>query len=330
MSPIQRFSSPGDLPTPLRNAVVAIGNFDGVHLGHQTVLKRALEIAKAENRPALVLTFEPHPRSVFAPHNPVFRLTPAAMKAKLLAALGFSGVLEQEFSKAYASQSPETFVADFLCHQLGVAHVVTGFDFHFGKAREGGPAYLIDAGERLGFQVTLVDAYRNDKAEVISSSRVRQCLVDGELEFAAEMLGYRYQVDGTIIKGKQLGRTLGYPTANMRLTDDTPLRHGIYAVKFKRSNGDVLDGVASFGKRPTVDEDGAPLLETFVFDFAADLYDEHCTVSLFAFLRGEEKFNGLDALVTQMDLDSAKARDILAGAKPHSPIDAVLNFGGTA
>lgn len=325
---IQRFSTAEELPDHLRQAVVAIGNFDGVHLGHQTVLKRALDIAREENRPALVLTFEPHPRSVFAPHNPVFRLTPAATKAKLLAVLGFSGVLEQEFSKTYASQSPETFVAEFLCDQLGVAHVVTGFDFHFGKAREGGPAYLIDAGERLGFAVTLIDAYRNENAEVISSSRIRQCLVEGDLAFAANMLGYRYQVDGPIIKGKQLGRTLGYPTANMRLADDTPLRYGIYAIKFKRPNGDILDGVASFGKRPTVDEDGAPLLESFLFDFMGDLYDEHCTVSLFAFLRGEEKFNGLDALVAQMDLDSQQAKEILARATPHSAIDAALNFGG--
>ena len=151
MAEIQRIMQNEDLPLELRGAVVAIGNFDGVHQGHQAVLDRALEIAKEAKRPAIVLTFEPHPRTVFAPHKPVFRLTPAPQKAEILAELGFDGVVEHAFSMGFASQSPETFVADFLCGQLGVAHVVTGFDFHFGKDREGGPAYLIEAGGRLGF-----------------------------------------------------------------------------------------------------------------------------------------------------------------------------------
>lgn len=324
---IKRLEAGQDLPLELRGAVVAIGNFDGVHQGHQSVLQRALDIAQEAKRPAIVLTFEPHPRTVFAPQKPVFRLTPAPMKADIFAHLGFDGVVEHPFSMAFASQSPETFVADFLCGQLGVAHVVTGFDFHFGKNREGGPAYLMEAGQRLGFGVTLIDAFRDDDALVISSSRIRQSLVHGDLEQAAEMLGYRYQVTAPIIKGKQLGRTLGYPTANMRLVDGTPLKHGIYAVKFTRADGAVHDGVASFGKRPTVDEDGAPLLETFIFDFSGDLYNELCKVSLFALLRGEEKFDGLDALVEQMDKDSANAKVILAAAKPHSALDQKLVFG---
>lgn len=328
MAEIMRIEAEEDLPLELRGAVVAIGNFDGVHQGHQAVLGRALEIAQEARRPAIVLTFEPHPRTVFAPHKPVFRLTPAPMKAVILGHLGFDGVVEHPFSIDFASQSPETFVADFLCGQLGVAHVVTGFDFHFGKDREGGPAYLIEAGGRLGFGVTLIDAFRDDDALVVSSSRIRRSLADGQLDNAAEMLGYRYQVTAPIIKGKQLGRTLGYPTANMRLVDGTPLKHGIYAVKFSRADGTVLNGVASFGKRPTVDEDGAPLLETFIFDFSGDLYGEKCTVSLFAFLRGEEKFEGLDALVVQMDKDSAEAKAVLAKAEPYSELDRSLVFGG--
>lgn len=323
---IERISAPETLPHNLRGAVVAIGNFDGVHQGHQAVLQKALEIAKEARRPAIVLTFEPHPRTVFAPHKPVFRITPAPMKAEILHVLGFHGVVEHPFSKAFASQSPETFVADFLCGALGVAHVVTGFDFHFGKDREGGPAYLIEAGGRLGFGVTLIDAFRDDDAHVISSSRIRKSLEEGEPHHAAEMLGYRYSVAAPIIRGKQLGRTLGYPTANMRLPDETPLKHGIYAVRFYRQNGDIHDGVASFGKRPTVDEDGAPLLETFIFDFSDDLYDEDCAVSFFAFLRGEEKFNGLEALIEQMDKDSAKAKKFLSAAAPLSMLDAKLNF----
>ena len=180
------------------------------------------------------------------------------------------------------------------------------------------------------FGVTLIDAFRDDDALVISSSRIRQALADGEVDQAAEMLGYRYQISAPIIKGKQLGRTLGYPTANMRLVDGMPLKHGIYAVKVTRADQSVYDGVASFGTRPTVDEDGAPLLETFIFDFSGDLYGEICRVSIFTFLRGEAKFDGLEALIEQMDRDSADAKAALASAKPYSELDRKLVFGEKA
>lgn len=315
-----------DLPPKLRGAVVAIGNFDGVHRGHQAVLQRALTLAEAEGRPALVLTFEPHPRSFFKPENPVFRLTPAPMKAWLLAVIGFDGVVECAFDAEFASRTAEDFVEAVLFKWLAAAHVVTGFDFHFGKGREGGPAFLMDAGEKLGFRVTLVDAFRDENSDVVSSSRIRELLSEGDVAEAAGLLGYRFLVSGEVIRGKQLGRTLGFPTANMTLARDADLKPGIYAVRLRRADGSLHDGVASYGHRPTVESGGAPLLETFVFDFDRDLYGETVAVSLFGFLRAEEKFDGLAALVEQMKRDEAEARALLAGVTPLGAIDAALSF----
>jgi riboflavin kinase / FMN adenylyltransferase len=326
MTKIQRIDNLNHVPTLLKGGVVAIGNFDGVHRGHRAVLDRALEIAHGKNYPALVLTFEPHPRSVFQPEQPVFRLTPAPLKGELLGALGFNGVFEQPFSRNFASLTADEFIQSILIDGLNASHVVTGFDFHFGKGRQGGPAFLMDAGKAQGFEVTLVDAFRDEGATVISSSRIRNRLADGDVSEAAGLLGYRYVVSAPIIKGKQLGRILGFPTANMALPDENRLAHGIYAVRFKLENGTVHNGVASFGRRPTVDRDGAPLLETFVFDYTGDLYGQTCEVAFFGYLRGEEKFNGLDALVVQMRQDEAEARALLAGVVPLSEVDAVINF----
>jgi riboflavin kinase/FMN adenylyltransferase len=290
------------------------------------MLERALEEARHRGAPAIVLTFEPHPRSVIRPGVPLFRLTPAPLRAKLLAALGFHAVVELPFTRDFAAQSAGTFITDILDHGLGVSHVVTGFDFHFGKDRQGGPAFLIEAGERHGFGVTLVDAFRDEGADVVSSSRIRTLLSEGEVVEAAGLLGYRFTVAGTVTQGKQLGRTLGFPTANMKLPAETTLVHGIYAVRFRRENGDLHDGVASFGRRPTVDEAGAVLLETFLFDFSGDLYGETCFVSFFGFLRGEEKFSSLDALTVQMRLDEEEARALLAGVRPFSALDLAVTF----
>jgi riboflavin kinase / FMN adenylyltransferase len=314
------------LDASLRGGVVAIGNFDGVHRGHQAVLERALEEAKQRGVPALVLTFEPHPRKVFRPEVPLFILTPPAMKAKLLSELGFDAMVEQCFTREFAGHSAESFVMDVLERRLGISHAVTGFDFHFGKDRQGGPAFLMESGERHGFGVSLVDAFRDEGAEVISSSRIRGLLDEGEVAEAAGLLGYRFTVEAEVTGGQKLGRTLGFPTANMALPADVTLQHGIYAVRFRRQDGSLHDGVASFGRRPTVDDNGAPLLETFVFDFSADLYGEMCRVSFFGFLRGEEKFDGLDALVAQMKRDDAEARAVLSGVRPLSDLDARMAF----
>ena len=194
---------PADSPLPphLRGGVVAIGNFDGVHRGHQAVLGRALEEAARRGAPALVLTFEPHPRKVFRPDQPLFVLTPSPMKARLLSLLGFDAMVEQAFTLAFAAQSAEAFVTDILERCLGVSHVVTGFDFHFGKDRQGGPAYLMEAGERHGFGVTLVDAFRDESADVVSSSRIRALLEDGDAAQAAGLLGYRFTVEAEIVGG---------------------------------------------------------------------------------------------------------------------------------
>ena len=314
------------LPAELCGGVVAIGNFDGVHRGHQSVLTRALEIAGGMGVPALVLTFEPHPRTVFRPESPVFRLTPAPLKARILEGMGFNAVIEYPFDRSFSETSANDFIHTTLMEWLHAAHIVTGFDFHFGKGREGGPAFLMAAGEENGFGVTLVDAFRDENASVISSSFIRALLAEGEVVEAAAQLGYRYTVEAEVIGGKKLGRTLGYPTANMQLPPEVSLRNGIYAVRFRRADGSLHDGVASFGRRPTVDSDGAPLLETFLFDFSADLYGETCAVSFFGHLRDELKFDGLDALVVQMKRDEEEARALLAGVGPLGVIDGAICF----
>ncbi|MBW8281955.1 MAG: bifunctional riboflavin kinase/FAD synthetase [Rhizobium sp.] len=314
------------LPEKLKGGVIAIGNFDGVHRGHQTVLNRALELAKSRGVPALVLTFEPHPRTVFNPDKPVFRLTPAPVRAQVLEAMGFHSVIEYPFDREFSSRSAEEFVRSILVDWLGATEVVTGFDFHFGKGREGGPAFLMEAGKRNGFGVTLVDAFRDEGAEVVSSSRIRRLLAEGNVSEAAGLLGYRFTVEAEVIKGQQLGRTLGYPTANMALAPEAELKPGIYAVRLRRADGSLHDGVASFGYRPTVTENGAPLLETFVFDFSGDLYGEHCRVSFFGHLRDELKFTGLEPLVEQIRRDEEEARALLSGVRPLGELDQKIAF----
>lgn len=314
------------VPADLRGGVVAIGNFDGIHRGHQAVLKSALDEARADGVPAIVLTFEPHPRTVFRPQAPLARITPWPLKTRLLRLLGFDAVICLDFTRAFASKSAEAFVDDVLVDRLGATHVVTGFDFHFGRDRQGNPAFLVDAGTRKDFAVTQVEVFTDEGREPVSSSRIRALLGEGEVAAAAALLAYRYTVEAEVIHGKKLGRTLGYPTANMALPDECMLLHGIYAVRLRRANGDLFDGVASFGRRPTVDDDGVPLLETFVFDFDGDLYGEICDVSFFGYLRGEIKFDGLDPLMVQMRLDEAEARALLSGVQPLSELDRQVSF----
>lgn len=323
---ILRLTDPAALPAALKGGVVAVGNFDGVHRGHQAVLERAREAAGEMDRAALVLTFEPHPRTLFQPGDPIDRLTPAHVKARLLGILGFDAVVEEPFTRALSQTSADDFVQRIIVDGLGATRVVTGFDFHFGKGREGGPAFLMEAGRRYGFEVTLVDAFRDEAADVVSSSRIRLALAAGDVAGAAGLLGYRYTVEGQVVVGNQLGRTLGFPTANVSLPPQTSLRHGIYAVRLRRADGSLHDGVASFGRRPTVVDDGAPLLETYVFDFAGDLYGETVSVSFFGFLRGEEKFDSMNDLVEQMRHDEKEARALLAGVRPLDELDSHMAF----
>lgn len=326
MEGFRRVSDLSKLPAELRGGVVAIGNFDGVHRGHQAVLEPALKLAEERSRPAIVLTFEPHPRQVFRPDIPLFRLTPAPVKARLLEAMGFSAVVEMPFTREFAAHTPEAFVGEVLVGGLGISHAVTGFDFHYGQDRAGDPATLTAAGGAEGFGVTVVDAFSDEGGEVVSSTRIRARLADGAVAEAAGLLGYRFTVEAEVAQGQKLGRTLGFPTANMALPPETGLAHGIYAVRFRRADGTLYDGVASFGRRPTVAENGAPLLETYLFGFDGDLYGEICAVSLFGYLRGEEKFDGLDALVAQMKRDEEEARALLSGVRPLSALDLKVAF----
>lgn len=317
----------GAMPGRLAGAVVAIGNFDGLHRGHQAVLAEALREARRRAAPALALTFEPHPREVFRPHEPLFRLTPAPLKAALVEALGFDGIVEQPFDADFAAMPAGEFVADFLGRRLRASHVVAGHDFHFGKGRQGTPQFLAEAGRAAGFGSTAVGVVA-DGGEPVSSSRIRAALGAGDVAAAAGLLGYRFSVEATVGRGRRLGRTLGFPTANMALPASFALRHGVYAVSLCPPDARPMPAVASFGVRPTLGGGGEPLLETFVFDWSGDLYGRTCRVSFFDFLRPELAFDGLAALTARMRLDEAEARGLLARAAPFSALDRQIVFGG--
>lgn len=304
-----RLRDPQRLPEPLRGGAVAIGNFDGVHRGHRAVLGRTVAIARQADVAALALTFEPHPRTFFRPQAPVFRLTPSDVKADLLVSLGFDAVVELTFDKTFAGVAPEDFVAGVLVERLAAAYVVVGHDFHYGRARAGTPQTLIEEGARHGFEVTIVPPARHAET-LYSSSEIRACLAAGDVEAAAEMLGYHWFARGEVTAGARRGRDLGFPTANLRLPANCELRHGVYAVR-ARIGGVEHDGVASFGRRPQFDN-GAPLLEVHVFDFDADLYGHTIDVVFIAFLREEGRFASVDALVSQMREDAQRARERLA------------------
>ena len=308
------------LPEELRGAVVAIGNFDGMHRGHQAVLEDALAEARQEGLKAIMLTFEPHPRSVFRPDSPVFRLTPHDEKARVAKALGLDGMISLNFTKAFSSQSPEHFIHDMLIGALDARKVISGYDFHFGKDRAGTPDYLRAQGDANGFGVTIVDMKADRSGDAVSSTRIRQALEDGASGTANRLLGYRHFFTSSVIHGEKNGRKLGYPTANMKLAENSRLREGVYAVRLVRADGTIHDGVASFGRRPTFDN-GARVFEVHVFDFDDDLYGETVDVILYGYQRGEEKFDSLDALIRQMDLDSEQARCLLSGAVPLSELE---------
>lgn len=307
------------LPQSLKGGTVAIGNFDGVHRGHQSVLSVALR----HGRPVVALTFEPHPRAFFS-GTALFRLTSVEEKARVMAALGVDGMIVAPFDAALAGLSAEAFMADVLAGHLDARTVVVGHDFSFGARRRGDGALLTREGPALGFQTEVVPPFADDG--VVSSTRIRDHLAAGSLEEAAALLGRRYAIDAEVRHGEKRGRTMGYPTANQALDPANELRHGIYAVRIL-IDGVWRDGVASFGRRPTFDN-GAPLLETFVFDFSGDLYGQRLRVAFESFLRPELKFDGMDALIAQMDADSLSARTVLATAAPLSHEDAVLNFSG--
>jgi riboflavin kinase/FMN adenylyltransferase len=309
-------------PTGLEGAVYAIGNFDGLHLGHRAVLARALSLAEERGSPSALLTFEPHPADFFADRPVAFRLTPASAKAKISKRLGLSGIVFLTFNAALASMNAEEFVAQILVERLAVGAVVVGWDFHFGKARSGTPAFLADAGARHGFAVEIVakvEEGAGESARVVSSTAIRRALECGEVEAAARGLGRYYAVSGRVVHGQRLGRTLGVPTANIALDPTTRLAHGIYAVRAK-VDGKTTPGVASFGVRPTVDN-GPPLLEVHLLDFNGDLYGREMEVEFVQRIREERRFDSLDLLVAEMRRDKDRARAILAGIPPASILE---------
>jgi riboflavin kinase/FMN adenylyltransferase len=310
---VVRDSAPDDA---LRGAVVAIGNFDGVHRGHRAVIGAALDQARALGRPAAALTFEPHPRAYFNPGEPLFRLTDEAGKLRLLASTGLDGAIVLTFDAALAGLSAESFVERILVERFAVSGAVIGFNFHFGSNRAGSPDFLKAQGKKYGFAVDVVPRFE-DQGRPVSSGPIRDALAAGQLDQAAEFLGYPWFVSGEVIHGDKRGRELGFPTANLKLDAACGLRHGIYAVRVAAGER-RYSGVASFGRRPMFDT-GAVLLEVFLFDFAGDLYGQNIDVAFIDWIREERMFDSAGALIQQMQDDSRLAREALARAGDKFP-----------
>ena len=301
-----------------RGSVVAIGNFDGVHKGHQILIGRTAEIARGLGARLSVLTFEPHPYHVFHPEAPPFRLTPFRAKARHLEALGVDVLFVLPFDLAFSKVSAEGFVKTLIVESLHARHAVVGYDFHFGHQRGGTPDVLRKLGERMGFGVTVVAPLEAAGGTVYSSTRIRQHLAAGEAREAAALLGRPFEIEGRVEMGDQRGRTIGFPTANIKLGDYLRPAGGVYAVRVEieeEAPHRWHDGVANLGTRPTVG--GTDLrLEAHLFDFAGDLYGKHLRIALIGHLRPERKFSGLDELKAQIAADAAQARALLANEPP--------------
>ena len=299
------------MPPYLRGAVIALGNFDGFHLGHQAVVGEALGWAQAEQRPAIVATFDPHPVRFFAPGSPPFRLTTLDQREELFGAAGADAMLVFEFGAALAATSAEAFVKDLLADRLGVAGVVTGEDFTFGKGRAGNVAVLQQLGAPCGLAARAVGPV-SDGGEVVSSSRIRDALKAGDCPTATHLLTRPFAIRGEVRHGAKLGRTIGYPTANLEMGSYLRPRYGIYAVTGTLPDGQVLRGAANLGIRPSF-EPPIELLEAYFFDYSGDLYGQTIEIALHHYLRSEAKFETLEALSAQMERDCALARELLGG-----------------
>ena len=307
-----------ELPADVRGGVVALGNFDGVHLGHQAVISKAKALARALGVPCGVMSFEPHPRSVFKPDRQPFRLTPFRIKARLIEELGLDFLVMQHFDLAFAAHTAEDFVDQALVSGLGVRHVVVGYDYEFGKGRSGDGKMLQAMAAQRGFGVTLVDPVSTLGGEVYSSTAIRHALVEGHPEEAARILGRWWEIVGRVEHGDARGRTIGFPTANIEMGDYLQPSLGVYAVFVRLDTGAESPGphlwrpgVANFGNRPTFDKEGR-LLEVHLFDYNGGLYGRHLRVALLSHLRDERKFDGIDALKSQIVEDCENARRILA------------------
>jgi riboflavin kinase/FMN adenylyltransferase len=311
-----------DVPEALKGGVAVLGNFDGVHRGHQAVFAAGDAIAVNAGVPLVAVTFEPHPRSFFRPDDPPFRLTPFRNKSHHIEALGVDLLLVLHFDEGLHHVTADEFVSAVLVEGLGVSHVVVGYDFVFGYNRGGDTDFLRQAGEENGFGVTVVEPVSAPGSEIYSSTRIRDHLRAGRPAEAATLLGRPFEFEGRVMHGNALGRDLGYPTANLTFGEYLRPAYGIYAVRVGMDEEDGLewhDGVASFGIRPTIGEDEEPVLEAYIFDFSGDLYGKHLRVQLIDYLRPEIKFDGLEALTAQIEEDCTTAREILRKARAQSP-----------
>jgi riboflavin kinase/FMN adenylyltransferase len=312
---MKTFKTYSDISTDSQGAVVAMGNFDGVHLGHQSVIALARAIAATNNAPLGVITFEPHPRQLFAPDAPPFRLMNEETRAHRIHKLGIDALFELPFNTALSQLTAEEFARDVLTNGLKIKHVIIGADFRFGKGRQGDADMLCELGQQMGFGVTVAPLISDDKGDY-SSSAIREALSTGHPEDAARILGHWHRIDGIVEKGDQRGRELGFPTANISLDDLHLPKFGVYAVFFDILNGPhkgVYRGAASLGVRPTFGVN-KPNLETFLFDFSGDIYGASVSVALVAYQRPEEKFDNLEDLIKQMNIDCFEAREILEKA----------------
>ncbi|MFM9828641.1 MAG: bifunctional riboflavin kinase/FAD synthetase [Sphingomonas sp.] len=311
---MERLDGGAPVPERFRGGIVALGNFDGFHLGHQAVVGRAVSQARAAGLPALVATFDPHPVRYFQPDAAPFRLTTLDQRERLFGAAGADAMVVFAFDTTLAGLSAPDFVAERLVAHLGVAGVVTGDDFTFGHKRGGNVGVLAALGAEHGFSVATVGAV-NAGDTAVSSSRIRDLLQSGDPAGAAALLTRPFAIEGVVQHGDKRGRTIGYPTANLALGSYLRPRYGIYAVRGRLPDGRVLEGAANIGIRPSFDPP-KELLEVYFFDFADDLYGQTIEVQLIAYLRPEAKFDTLDALMAQMDADCARARDILSRERP--------------
>jgi riboflavin kinase / FMN adenylyltransferase len=306
---MERLDGGSAVPAHLRGGVVALGNFDGFHLGHQAVVGQAIARAKAAGRPALVATFDPHPVRFFKPDAPHFRLTTLDQRERLFAEAGADAMIVFNFDAALAGLTAEAFVAERLVSLIGAAGVVTGEDFTFGKGRGGNAQVLAALAAKHGFAAETVAPVALD-GEPVSSSRIREALQAGDCATAARLLTRPFRIEGPVQHGDKRGREIGYPTANIALDRYLRPRYGIYAVRGRLPDGRLLDGAANLGVRPTF-EPPVELLETYFFDFAGDLYGQTIEIEFHAFLRPEMKFDSLDALKQQMDADCSDAHHVL-------------------
>ncbi len=307
---MERLDNIGGVSAHLRGAVIALGNFDGFHLGHQAVVGRAIAWAQAESRPVIVATFDPHPMRLFRPETPPFRLTTLDQRERLFAEAGADAMMVFHFTRELADKSAEEFVA-MLIGPYAAAGVVTGEDFTFGKDRSGNVTRLRELGAGHGLRAESVAPVADESGQPVSSSRIREALRSGDCPTATRLLTRPFAIEGVVQHGAKLGRTLDFPTANMALGSYLRPAYGVYAVRGLLPDGRLIDGVANLGIRPMFDPP-KELLETYFFDFAEDLYDQTIEVQLIAHLRPEEKYDGLDALKAQIERDCAAARHILA------------------